>query len=333
MTAGTEAARRPSTRAERQRVYRRRRLLAAVVGVFLAFLLVRGCSAVIGGGGEEASEAAAPELPRGGRDILPRHRVVAFYGAPQDEELGVLGTTTPQEAVPRLARQAREYERPGRPVLPAFELIVTLAQSAAGDDGKHRLQQTNEVIREHLRAVREMRGLLLLDVQPGQADFVEEVRALEPYLTQPDVGLALDPEWSVPVGTAPGSVIGSTDAATVNEISEYLSRIVRARRLPEKLLIVHQFTEDMVTDRELIRSRPGVALVSNMDGFGTAELKEGVYGQLSNPRPPRAPLRGRPRGGKEPFNGFKLFYREDTGLMSPAEVLALDPAPDVIVYE
>ena len=88
------------------------------------------------------------------------------------------------------------------------------------------------------------------------------------------MSLALDPEWSVPDGVQPGSVIGSTDAATVNEIADYLARIVRARNLPQKVLIVHQFTEDMVSDRDLTRGRPGVAVISNMDGFGTAELKD-----------------------------------------------------------
>jgi hypothetical protein len=253
--------------------------------------------------------------------------VVAYYGAPQDPELGVLGETPPEEAARKLASRVDDYARPGRPALPALELISTLAQSAPGDDGLHRLRQSDETIRRHLRAARAIKGLLVLDVQPGQADFVDEVRALEPYLTQPDVGLALDPEWSVPAGTQPGSVIGSTGAEVVNEVSAYLARLVRVRDLPQKLLIVHQFTEDMIADRDQLESRPEVALVVNMDGFGTAELKQGVYDRLALP-----PVRGPDTLGG-PYNGFKLFFREDTGLMSPRDVLALRPAPDVVVYE
>jgi hypothetical protein len=326
MTAGSAAERR---RWEQQQIYRRRRLLALVVGVLLFALLIRGCSAVVGGGGgEEASEAAAPpELPRGGRLVLPQHRVVAYYGAPQDPELGVLGETPPEEAAGKLADRAGKYASPGRPALPALELISTLAQSAPGDDGLHRLRQSDATIRRHLRAARAIKGLLVLDVQPGQADFFEEVRALEPYLSQPDVGLALDPEWSVPAGTQPGSVIGSMDAEVVNEVSAYLARLVRLRDLPQKLLIVHQFTDEMITNRDQLTSQPGVALVLNMDGFGTAELKEGVYDRLSQPTP-----RG-PDSLGGPYNGFKLFFREDTGLMGPRDVLGLRPAPDVVVYE
>ena len=103
----------------------------------------------------------------------------------------------------------------------------------------------------------------------------------------------------------------------------------RARNLPQKLLIVHQFTDEMVTDSDLMRARPGVALVSNMDGFGTAELKTGVYDRLAVKQPTR---RAR-RRSSAPYNGFKLFFEEDTGLMSAPDVLALNPAPDVVVYE
>jgi hypothetical protein len=327
VTAGSAARR--ARWEHQQRIYRRRRVLAMIVGVVLLALLLRACSAVVGGSsGEEASHAAAsPELPRGGRLVLPRHRVVAYYGAPQDPELGVLGETTPEDAARKLDQQAEKFARPGRPALPALELISTLAHSAAGDDGLHRLRQSDATIRRHLRAARAIKGLLVLDVQPGQADFMQEVQALERYLTQPDVDLALDPEWSVPEGTQPGSVIGSMDAAVVNEVSAYLARIVRLHDLPQKLLIVHQFTDEMVTNRDQLASRPEVAMVLNMDGFGTPPLKKGVYDRLSQPTP-----RG-PDALGGPYNGFKLFFREDTGLMSPRDVLTLRPVPDVVVYE
>jgi hypothetical protein len=331
MAAGIQAARRGRAWEQQQIIYRRRRLLGLVLAVLLLFLLVRGCSAVVGDGGEEAaSEAAVPELPRGGREILPRNRIVAYYGAPQDPELGVLGTAPLNVSARRLEDRARQFSQPGRPALPAFELIATLAQSAPGDDGTHRLRQSDAVIARHLRAARAAKGLLVLDIQPGQADFIEEVKALERWLVEPDVSLALDPEWHVPEGVQPGSVIGSTDAATVNEVSDYLSRIVRARNLPQKILVVHQFTDEMVTDRELTRGRPGVAVISNIDGFGSAGQKTGVYDRLSISQPATPRLR---RRSAEPYNGFKLFFREDSGLMAPKDVLALKPAPDVIVYE
>ncbi len=332
MAAGIEAARRSRAWEQQQRVYRRRRLVGLALALLAAVLLVRGCSAVIGGAGDQAASdtVAVPELPRGGRELLPRHRIVAYYGAPQDPELGVLGTAPLNVTARRLETRAREFSQPGRPALPAFELIATLAQSAPGNDGLHRLRQSDAVIARHLRAARAAKGLLVLDIQPGQADFLAEVQALERWLAEPDVSLALDPEWHVPPGVQPGSVIGATDAATVNEVADYMARIVQARNLPQKLLIVHQFTDEMVADRELIRGRPGVALISNMDGFGTAAQKTDVYGRLSISQPATARLR---RRSAQSYNGFKLFFREDTGLMSAQDVLDLQPAPDVVVYE
>jgi hypothetical protein len=312
-------------RAERERVYRRRRRTALVVVGSLALFLVWAIVSIAGGGDDEG-EAGPPELPRGGRTILPTQRVVAFYGAPQHDELGVLGIGTPDEAGKELLAQARSYGSARKPVLPAFELIATIAHEAPGGDGLHRERQSDSVIRQYLAAARRAKALLILDVQPGQADFLEEVRALEPYLTQPDVSLALDPEWSLPEGVAPGEQFGSTDAETVNEISAYLSFLVQANDLPQKLLLIHQFTPDMVNDRTRIAARPGIAIVSNVDGFGTPPLKSGVYRQLTAPD-------ALPSGRAGTFTGFKLFYREDTDLMKPASVLALRPQPDVVVYE
>jgi hypothetical protein len=307
---------------------RRRNALAIAAGVLL--LLVWAISSS-GGGGASADKPKPPELPRGGRIVLPRYRLVAYYGAPQHVELGALGIGTPDEAARKLQTQAAPYARGNRPVMPVFELIVTLAQADAGSDGLFRLRQTPQVIQRYLDAVRKIKGLLILDVQPGQSTFQKEVELLEPWLSQPDVGLALDPEWNVPAGQIPGKVIGSTNAETVNQISDWLARLRSRKNLPQKVLIVHQFTDGMVKDRDKVLDRAGIAIVHNIDGFGTADVKKNVYVQLvyhsgSATVPP--PL---PGGGR--FNGFKLFYKEDTGMMKPEQALGLRPVPDVIVYE
>jgi hypothetical protein len=307
---------------------RRRNALAIAAGVLL--LLVWAISSS-GGGGASADKPKPPELPRGGRIVLPRYRLVAYYGAPQHVELGALGIGTPDEAARKLQTQAAPYARGNRPVMPVFELIVTLAQADAGSDGLFRLRQTPQVIQRYLDAVRKIKGLLILDVQPGQSTFQKEVELLEPWLSQPDVGLALDPEWNVPAGQIPGKVIGSTNAETVNQISDWLARLRSRKNLPQKVLIVHQFTDGMVKDRDKVLDRAGIAIVHNIDGFGTADVKKNVYVQLvyhsgSATVPP--PL---PGGGR--FNGFKLFYKEDTGMMKPEQALGLHPVPDVIVYE
>ena len=167
-------------------------------------------------------------LPRGGYTIFPDYRVVAFYGAPRTEGLGILGEG-PERAVPQLLAQAEAYGADGKPILPAMELIATVAARNPGPDGMYRNRQSAGVIEGYLAAAREARMLLVLDVQPGRANFFDEVRVYRRYLEQPDVGLAIDPEWHVSPGQVPGQAIGSVDAATVNRISAWLARIVHER--------------------------------------------------------------------------------------------------------
>ncbi len=247
-TTDERARRRAEDRRIRE-VGRRRRLALAGVG---ALALVAG--AIVGAGARDETgstaeaEAEAETLPRGGRSLLPRYRMVGFYGAPGDAELGTLGIGPPSEAAARLREQARAYEG-NRPVLPVLELIAVTAAAAPGEDGMYRIRQPHSVIRRYLDAARNARALLLLDIQPGRADFADEVERLERYLREPDVGLALDPEWHVGDTEIPGQVIGSVELETVDAISADLAETVQELDLPEKLFVIHQFAAGMLDGR------------------------------------------------------------------------------------
>src|SRR5918992_823632 len=130
----------------RRRTRRQRHLAAGALLLALAVGIAAIASAIAGSGAPEHADRtrSPPQLPRGGRQVLPDFRVVAFYGAPQDPELGTLGIGSP------------------------------------------------------------------------------------------------------------------TDAATVNEVSRYLSRLIRARNLPQKLLLVHRFTDDMIEDEQRLERHSGV---------------------------------------------------------------------------
>jgi hypothetical protein len=292
--------------------------LLAIVLVAVVVLASGGSDSSSSGTKAAAATAAPPQLPRGGRVIFPGHRVVAYYGAPQDPQLGELGIGSPAHAARKLAHQARPYG----PVWPAFELISTVAAGSPGDSGRYNTHQSRHVIERYLHAARADKALLILDIQPGHADFMDEVRRLRPYIEQPDVSVALDPEWKVPDDQVPGRVIGSTDAADVNQVAAYLSQIVRAGRLPQKLLVVHQFTNNMIMHKELLTQPPGIALTLNVDGFGDRPNKIAKYDEFT-----------RPRVARRFHAGFKLFYHEDTNLMPPARVLRLRPRPEFVVYE
>lgn len=312
--------RRRAERRAQQRSRRRLAALAALVGV----VGVVGLAAALTGGEDvdssvaEAEEEQPATLPGGGRRILPDRRVVAFYGAPQAAALGVLGIGDPDRMAKKLERQARPYATKARPVLPAFELIAVVAAAAPGEGELYRTRQEDGIIRRYLRAARRAGAILLLDIQPGRSDFLTEAKVLEKWLREPDVGLALDPEWRMEPEEIPGQTIGSVEAAEVNATSRWLAQLTRRERLPQKLMLIHRFTDEMIENLSALEDPPGIATVINVDGFGTQAQKVAKYRDLEAHR----------------FNaGFKLFYEEDTGLMSPERVLRLRPEPDLIVYE
>ena len=169
------------------------------------------------------------------------------------------------------------------------------------------------MIRRYLRAARRAKALLILDIQPGRSDFYTETVRLQKWLQEPDVGLAIDPEWRMGPDQVPGNVIGSVEAREVNATSAWLAQLVKEHDLPEKLFLIHQFTGEMVDDTQL-QQRPGLAMVLNADGFGGQAIKKAKYRAFT-------------RSPRDFFHkGFKLFYREDTDLMTPREVLRLRAA-------
>jgi hypothetical protein len=275
-------------------------------------------------GGEPAPTLAAttttlpppPELPRGGRQLFPRYRVVGFYGM---QNLDVLGAGPPDVVAQRLLKVARPYARPGHPVMPMFELIATVAHPFPTPSGLYRTHQEDAIVRSFLKAVRRIDGILVLDVQPGREDFVRSLRHWEPYLRQPDVGVALDPEFAMGPGQVPGRQLGRTDAAAINRASAYVAGIVRRHRLPQKLFMVHQFRDSMIRDKAKIAIRPGLAMTWNADGFGVRSAKLEDYRSYTRDR------RFHP--------GLKLFYKNDVDLLAPREVLKLKPVPRVINYQ
>jgi hypothetical protein len=265
----------------------------------------------------------ARELPRGGRTLFPDYRLVGFCGTPNAPALGALqGNLTTETKV--LEAQAARYGQ-GRPLMPVFELIAVVVQSGAGLDGKYRRRVDNSVVDTYLRAAREAKGILLLNIQPGQSDFLTEVKSFESYLREPDVGVALDPEWAMKPKQRPGRFFGQTDGETINDVAAYLSSIVTEGNLPEKALVFHQVNRGVLKDEVDLKPLPGIAFIKSVDGLGPVHSKIETYDYLMKTI----------KGGVHP--GFKLFFDEDTRngsrLMMPKEVLALSPQPEYVMYE
>ena len=236
--------------------------------------------------------------------------------------MGVLGELPPDSMIAQLRATAAEWAAADSSlqVQPALHLIVTVAQGKPGRDGMHRLRMPNELIDRVAGWAESNNWLLFLDVQVGHSTVQKELPRLLPYLTRPYVHLALDPEFSMKDGTSPGRRIGTMDAEDVNYASRTLAGLVDSLKLPPKVLIVHRFTQRMLTNYREIALDARVQLVIDMDGFGGRPLKRSVYRDFIVKEPVQ-------------FTGFKLFYKNDRPMMTPDEVLSLSPQPVYIQYQ
>ncbi|MCW2778914.1 MAG: hypothetical protein JWN17_2639 [Frankiales bacterium] len=268
-----------------------------------------------------ASPAPLAQLPRGGRTIFPGHVVVAYYGTAGSGALGVLGETGPEVAARRTLQAAIPFQpASGRPVLPAFELITTVAAGKPGPDGLYSTKLPVSEVLRYVEVARKNKMLVILDFQPGRAEFLDQVKEYEQALLQPEVGVALDPEWKLTASQRPLRQIGVSGATPINAVSSYLANLTLKNRLPEKIFMVHQFKTYQLPDRDRIVDRPGLATVLHVDGFGTQYAKKHTYALLASRTP-------------QFVNAFKLFYDEDTDLMTPAQAMALRPMPELITYQ
>ena len=267
---------------------------------------------------------AGPEPLPG--SILPGKRIVAFYGNPLSKRMGILGELPRAQMLARLDREVARWERadPGTPVQPALHLVTVVAQGSPGRDGKYRLRMTDSLIEQVSAWAASRDALVFLDVQVGLSTLRAELPRLVPFLRRPNVHLAIDPEFAMKGGTPPGRKVGTVDAADVNYASALLADLVTEHRLPPKVLVVHRFTQRMVTNASRIKLDPRVQIVVHMDGWGSPANKRATYRQYVYAEPVQ-------------FTGFKLFYKNDTNqghpLMTPAQLLELRPKPVYIQYQ
>ncbi|MEO7447768.1 MAG: hypothetical protein ABI336_05785 [Humibacillus sp.] len=264
-----------------------------------------------------------PELPGGGRRLLPDYRLVGFAGVPGSRAMGRLGIGDLDTRAREIVEVGKPYAD-GRTVMPVLELIATIVQGQPGRDGKYRSRVSSHVVDDYLAAARGVHGILLINIQPGRADFLDEVKSYEKWLTEPDVGIALDQEWSMGPGQVPMKVFGHTTGRTIDSVAAYLAAIVKEHDLPEKALVFHQLSPAIVSQQSNIRQHQGVVVIKSVDGIGSRGAKESTWRKLTTDLPSSV------------HAGFKLFYEEDRNhgpLMTPAQVLALRPQPDYVLYE
>lgn len=258
--------------------------------------------------------------------ILPFKRIVAYYGNLYSAGMGILGELPPELMLQQLSIEVTKWQQADTviPVQPALHYVAVTAQRNPGAGAKYRLRMPGTEIEKVLALARQINAIVFLDIQVGHSTLQEEIPALEKYLLMPDVHLGIDPEYSMKYGQVPCTAIGTFDAADINFASSWLASVVQQHHLPPKILVVHRFTQAMVTNYKAIKLHPEVQIVMNMDGFGSPAKKLDSYkGWISN-----QPVQ---------FTGFKLFYKNDVvigkHLMQAPEVLKLHPSPIYIQYQ
>lgn len=268
---------------------------------------------------------AAP-YPHGGA-ILPFKRIIAFYGNLYSVHMGILGELPADQMLAKLQSVKKEWEvaDPNTPVVPAIEYIAMVAQADAGRDGMYRAVMPDKEIEKGYELAKRAGGIYIIDLQVGKSTIQKELPQFRKYLERPDVHLAIDPEFSMKTGDKPGDVVGTFNASDINYVINFMSEVVKEKQLPPKVLIVHRYTQNMVTQSAAIKPTAEVQVVIHMDGWGPAANKIGTYNSFVAPEPVQ-------------FTGLKIFYKNDlkppsTGLLTPKEVLDLNPVPIYIQYQ
>jgi len=270
----------------------------------------------------EESEAVGDDGPQPcAVSPLVGRRLIAYYGTPLGPGLGVLGRDGLTKTLELLEEQTQVYRNldPDVETVPVFHMVTTIADDFAGPDGNYNHRVSHEIIRRWTDGAERAGVWSVLDIQPGRAELDEEIDLIEGLLMEPNVHVAVDPEFIVSAEEVPGEDLGRITGPQVNQVQAQIERIGRAsgRR---KMLVIHQFDDRMIEQKDVILDYPFVELVWDADGFGTPGSKISDYEQY------------RGEAGFE-HGGFKLFYNYDDPLMTPEEVLELDPRPVLVIYQ
>jgi hypothetical protein len=263
------------------------------------------------------------QLPGGGQLIVPMHRLVAIYGHPGVPALGALGQQGLRASIARATRVAAAYRALSTvPVVPAFEIIASVATAAPGAGDSYSFETPVASIRPWVEAATAAGMYVILDLQPGRDNFLAQAKAYQSLLRLPNVGLALDPEWKLQPGQLPLHQIGSVSITEVNSVVNWLAQLTAQYRLPQKLLVLHEFKLGEIADEHGLDTRnDDLAIVIDMDGQGTPAMKQATWDAITSTAPPGVAF------------GWKNFYVKDQPMLSPSQTMAKSPYPVMISYQ
>ena len=270
-----------------------------------------------------AVAATGVQLPGGGQLVFPGHRLVALYGNPESPGLGALGEQDLPASIARARQMAAPYQALSSvPVVPAFEIIATVALSSPGPEGTYSAVTSLATLRPWVNQATAAGFYVILDLQPGRASLLDQAKLYEPLLAMPNVGLALDAEWKLQPGQLPLQQIGSVSITEVNSVVHWLASLTAQLHLPQKVLVLHQFRLSMIQhEQDLDIHNDDLAIVVHMDGQGTQEVKQETWDTITAAAPHGV------------FFGWKNFFVKDHPMLNPQGTMSKVPVPVMISYQ
>jgi hypothetical protein len=262
------------------------------------------------------------QLPGGGQLAFPGRRMVALYGTPGTAALGSLGEQDLNGSIARVKDLVAQYQpHSDVPVVPAFEIITTVAAGQPGADGDYSNEVEIAKIRPYVDAAKAAGAYVMLDLQPGRSDFLTQAKRYQELLMEPHVGLALDPEWRLQPGQVHRVQIGSVNVDEINRVGDWLAGLVRDAHLPQKVLMLHQFRTSMIVGRERLNTaHDELAVMVHADGFGTQGMKRDTWNTLRADSP-------------NVYWGWKNFIDEDRPMLDPTQTMQVSPDIVFVSYQ
>lgn len=258
----------------------------------------------------------APRPPAGG-GYLDKYQLITFYGSPWGRALGILGNYPRKQMTEYIYGLVDLYQPlDSRHAMCTWHMVTTVANQ---NPPEYRHVVDEATIEVWVASADVYECAVILDIQPGHVTIQEEFGRISRFLYNPHVHLAIDPEFDMVGDQIPGISVGQTPAEDINWVQGEMQKIANQIGV-NKVLMLHQFKDSMLPDKQNIINYPNVEVVIDSDGTFNTDIKIANYYQYAN----------------EPgwdYLALKIFYEYDPYVLTPEEVQQLGPRPAIVIYQ
>lgn len=256
--------------------------------------------------------------------LFEENTIVAYYGHPNSKVMGIVGRHPVKELIDLLVETADSYDAAddSKGAVPAIYLVYGTVQP-----GGEIYKMNYDLVMSYIEEAYERGALVYIDHQMGRHHPAYSIREILSFLRYPNVHLALDPEWRT---DKPMQEVGHVTGAEINEVQGIMQDYLLSNEIPgTRQYVFHQFVEKMIhTIEDVTTDYEQVLLVHNTSGWGSPEGKKATHDNTAE-------------ATNIPYKGFKLWYHfsdqpgvhYDDPLMTPEQVLELEPQPGLVIYQ